>query len=125
MEVYIAEQTKAFFLIAVLGVALGFLYDIMHFVRLLFRQGKIITCVLDLLFCVVCTIMFFAFTLTFMRGQVRGFGIVGCALGGTLYFLGISPYIMKLITPFACAISGVPQKICKFLKKLASLRPKK
>lgn len=125
MEAILAEQTRAFIYVAVLGATLGFVYDVLHAIRIMLGENKVITCVLDFLFCVLCAASFFAFTLVFMRGTVRGYCVIGCVLGGALYCFAISPFLMTAISPIALSINSIPSKIHAILKKLSDYNSKK
>lgn len=117
MEAVLAEQTRAFLYAALLGMALGLFYDILRVVRLTLGAGRLLTGLLDLLFCFVCAASFFALALVFCQGQVRSYGLVGVGLGGVLYCIGPSPFLLSLLRPLARFLHGLPQKIQKFLKK--------
>lgn len=117
MEAVLAEQAQAFLYAALLGMALGLFYDILRVLRLTVGAGRLLTGLLDFLFCFVCAAGFFALTLVFCQGQVRSYGLAGVGLGGVLYAIGPSPFLLSLLRPLARFLHGLPRKIQDFLKK--------
>ena len=116
----LAQQTRAFLYAALLGLSLGFLYDILRALRMTLGAGRLLTGALDLIFCFVSAAGFFALTLVFCQGQVRSYGLVGAGLGAVLYFVGPSPVLLSLLAPAARFLHGLPGKTRFFLKKRRS-----
>ncbi len=116
----LAQQTRAFLYAALLGLSLGFFYDILRALRMALGAGRLLTGVLDLIFCFVSAAGFFAVTLAFCQGQIRSYGLTGTGLGAVLYFVGPSPFLLSLLAPAARFIHRLPGKIQVFLRKTRS-----
>ena len=112
----LAQQTRAFLYAALLGLSLGFFYDILRALRMALGAGRL----LDLIFCFVSAAGFFAVTLAFCQGQIRSYGLTGTGLGAVLYFVGPSPFLLSLLAPAARFIHRLPGKIQVFLRKTRS-----
>lgn len=118
MEVALAQQTRAFFYAALLGLCLGLLYDFFRAVRIAAGNHRLLTGFLDLVFCLAVTISFFVLTLVQARGQVRSYTMVGMGLGGLLYFCGLSPFALALLRPLGRFVHRLPGLLAKIFKKI-------
>lgn len=125
MEAMLAQQTKVFILVSLLGVLLGVCYDVLRGFRIALGGGKIVTSLLDILFCAVCAVSFFASALTLQQGQIRGYAVVGCVLGALLYFSALSPYLSALIDKIALGANSVPARIGRVFKRISLFVRKK
>lgn len=125
MEAMLAEQTKVFILVSLLGAVLGLAYDVFRGFRIALGGGKIVTALFDILFCACCAVSFFASALTLQQGQIRGYAVVGCVLGALLYFSALSPLVSAVIGKIAAAASRVPACIKRVFKKIVHIAPKK
>ena len=78
----------------VLGGGLGLEYDLMRVIR---RRVPLpgLGGILDFSFWVLATVSLFLFSQEAWAGRVRLNGAVFCFLGGTAYFWGMSPLILK------------------------------
>ncbi len=88
-------QAQSFFGALLLGAATGILYDGLRVIR--FRLGgKILGALLDMLFwaAVVCTL--FCYAVAAGNGLVRIYMMIAMFGGGVLYFLYLSPLILRL-----------------------------
>lgn len=95
MSVDIARQLGGLCQAVLLGGALGLVYDALRLARrLLPRRG--VAAALDLLFWGIATAALFVFSHRAWDGQIRWYGAVFCTFGGTAYFWGISPAVMRV-----------------------------
>ena len=92
----IARQLQGLCRAVLLGGSLGILYDLMRVIR---RRTRLpgIEYALDLLFWATATIALFLFSHETWNGQIRLYGALFCLLGGTAYFWGISPLLLRLL----------------------------
>jgi len=97
MTVDIARQLQGLCQAVLLGGALGVVYDLMRVLRrrvpLPFLGG-----ILDFLFWVAATAALFRFSQSAWDGQIRMYGAVFCFLGGALYFWGVSPVVLGVLS---------------------------
>jgi hypothetical protein len=77
------------------GIALGVLYDLFRAARRLFRPGKLITVLVDVVFCIVALPGLFALLWSAAAMALRPWMALGIALGAGLYFAGPSVFLMK------------------------------
>lgn len=99
MEVHLAEQTRSFIYAAVLGLCLGGVYDFFRCLRALAGAKRWVTMLCDLLFSFLCMACYFLFSLAFSGGVLRLYTALGIGLAMLLYFMGVSPLVMMVMTP--------------------------
>lgn len=97
LEAVLAQQTQAFLHAAVLGLVLGFLYDVLAFFRRLGGGGAFLTALLDLFFCLMGSAGFFLLVFGESRGVIRGYLPLGAILGGALYAALCSPTVRRML----------------------------
>ena len=95
MTVDIALQLRGLCRAVLLGGMLGIVYDLMRVMRRRIPL-PILGGVLDFLFWVGATTALFLFSHEAWDGQIRLYGAVFCFLGGTVYFWGVSPVVLKI-----------------------------
>ena len=90
----IVRQGQAICQALLLGGGLGVVYDLMRVIR---RRLPLpgLGGVLDFLFWVLATAALFLFSHRAWDGQIRLYGALFCFLGGTAYFWGLSPLVLK------------------------------
>lgn len=96
----------------VLGTAAGFLYDVFRVVRRRLRWAPV-TWTLDLLFWVIMAAGLFLLGVSFGEGKHRIFMTVLAFLGGTLYFVTVSQYMVKLCSYAADVVAFLLRCIYK------------
>ena len=95
------------------GFIIGLAYDIFRILRKTVPHRAWIVQVEDLIYWLAASLLMFHFMMNRNYGEIRFFSILGAALGMVVYFLSISPLVMK-----------VSVAILEFLKKVivATLR---
>ena len=121
MTVAVSRQAWEFFGSAGLGILLGFLYDLGRALR---REHRSLTIPVDTLFALV-----FFLSLWLLSVYVRGlrlFHCLGIFLGGAVYFLTLSPLVVRLVRKGLRAagwllgkVLAPAKKSVDFLRKLA------
>lgn len=91
MRVYVGQQLLWFCISGGTGAGLGLLYDLFRALR---RKKKPLTPLLDFLFAVVFFLSLMALALYTPR--LRIYQCAGIVLGGALYFLTISPFLLRV-----------------------------
>jgi spore cortex biosynthesis protein YabQ len=90
-----------FFLISVLwGAILLFVYDIFRILRRLIKHNAFFVAVQDLIFWVASSVFIFAMMYKENNGIIRGFSVMGMAIGMILYHYILSELFVNLITKF-------------------------
>jgi len=111
-----------FFMMSILwGSILLFVYDVLRIFRRLIKQGSIILAVEDLIFWVASSVFIFAMMYRENNGVIRGFSIMGMAIGMVLYHYILSEKLVNYVTkfirmlfrPFAI-VYGWIKKVIKF-----------
>ncbi len=95
MILSMSEQTKLFMLTVLIGVAIGFTYDIFRIIRKVFIHPNFLIQIEDILYWALVSFGMFYFMLNRNDGEVRAYSIFGAFLGMILYYLTASPFIMK------------------------------
>lgn len=111
----ISVENEAYIFIAVflVGIILGFLFDVFKMLRML-KFGNVWIFMTDLIFWTGATVIFLASVLYFNDGQMRWYEFAGIFLGLLLYFLLLSRYI----TAIFLWIAGVIYKIFRIILKI-------
>lgn len=114
------------FLIAInYGLILGGMFDFYRAFRYFSKPKKFLTAIEDLLFWIIITSIIFIFLLNKTDGIIRGFVILGFAIGYIFYIKVISKYSYFLIKKILELIFGLISEIIKIisypLKKLSNI----
>jgi len=105
-----------YFLQAVLlGGALGFLYDVFRIIRIAIPTKNWVTFLEDVFFFLCAAVFTFFFLMQTTFGQVRFFIIVGECIGATLYFMAVSPIIMKISSTIIKVVRQIVRLILQWL----------
>ena len=90
------------------GVLITFAYDLLLVCRNCFRHGRILVSIEDFLYWAVCAIFIFLVLYCENDGILRGYCIIGAAIGMMFYKKFFSPYIVHFMsTVFRKAIHVV------------------
>lgn len=96
MEIRLAAQTEVFLCAAIFGGCAGGLFDFFKALRLRARLGRWGTAVCDICFCLLTFVAFLLFLLAKGGGEIRGYILLGAALGAMLYFAALSELLLRL-----------------------------
>ena len=89
------EQIKLFLLAILIGVATGFIYDIIKTLRKIFAHNNFMVQAEDFLFWLAISLGMFFIMQSKNSGQVRSFVIGGALFGMLVYSLTISKFVVK------------------------------
>ena len=109
-----ASQGTLFMVMVGCGLIMGILYDVFRILRLALRMGRFFTALMDLVYWLIVTAFALFAILFFASGELRGYQLLGMALGGILHLGIISPLVMKLIRALGRLI---PQEFWNKLRK--------
>lgn len=101
----------------VLGVIFGAIYDFFRFFRLLFKN-KIVWFVIDFIYMIIISLLFFINLLAFNNGMVRYYFIILPFLGFLLYIATIFRLTLKIEKPVSLIIRKSFKKVLQFIKKV-------
>lgn len=93
----LSAQLYSFGIIILAGVSLGFFFDLFRVLRGLLRPGTWTTPLLDLLFWALVTPILVLYILLANWGELRGYVVVGLALGFFFYKLLLSGLVLSLL----------------------------
>lgn len=109
-EIGINNQAVTFLFSALLGFGLSFLYDLFKIIRRVARPKKIVVFILDIIYFLIITVIFFCFLMLRTNGELRIYTFVGAALGFLLFYITFSKVMLLLVRPIT--------KICEFFKNI-------
>lgn len=99
------------------GVIFGAVYDFFRFFRLLFKN-KILCFILDFVYMIIISFLFFINLLGYNNGMVRYYFVVLIVLGFLLYIFTVFRLTEKLEKPVALIIRKSFKKLLQFVKKV-------
>lgn len=108
------DTVIAFF---VSGVIFGAIYDFFRFFRLLFKN-KIVCFILDFIYMIIVSLMFFINLLGFNNGMVRYYFIALSLLGFLFYIFTVFRLTEKFEKPVSLIIRKSLKKVLQFIKKV-------
>lgn len=136
----IAEKIFSFF---ILGIIFGLLYEMLRFVRCLFKLGRIYVNITDCLYIAFSSVVLFISVIGGGEGQIRLYHILGAlsgfllyifTLGRFFYFINskicvlLRRFFSRIFKPILTVIVKKQQKFCRYIvdiyKKL-TIRNKK
>lgn len=122
-----------FFLISILwGAIILLAYDSLRILRRLIKHKTLLVGIEDLIFWVIASIFIFSMIYRENDGIIRGFSIIGMALGMVVYHYIMSDFIVKLFTkiiqsllkPFGFILRKI-KKAVLYLMNFVSIRLKR
>lgn len=99
------------------GVIFGAIYDFFRFFRLLFKN-KIVCFILDFIYLIIISLMFFINLLGFNNGMVRYYFIALSFLGFLFYIFTVFRLTEKFEKPVSLIIRKSLKKVLQFNKKV-------
>ena len=97
MIVSVSEQLCVFGLAALMGAALGVLYDVFKVIRLVGLSSAVLVFFEDILFFAISTVTVFSFYMQVTDGKFRVYPLASAALGFALYFLTLEKVVFFFI----------------------------
>lgn len=90
------EQFIIFLYLILLGVFLGFIYDIFRISRVIINTKTIIIFFQDIIYFILCACITFGFILIFNNGEFRFYIIMSECIGWSVYYLTFGEFIYKI-----------------------------
>ena len=123
MELPVSAQALTFAQGALLGLGLCLAYDLLRALRRLWPQAGLAA---DVLFGVLLAASFLSFALTAGQGQFRLYVFLAVFLTAVLYFLALSPLVLRVFRAFFRLLGRILRTLLaplrfflKFLKKIS------
>lgn len=121
-------QTGIFLTAVILGLALGFGYDLVRVFRMIIRHNKIFLHTEDFVFWLGAAVITFWVMFENNDGEIRPFVLIGVGLGMAVYFCALSHWILywsaRIIGVFKGILSAFLRpmvKIFRFMTKPAEI----
>ncbi len=127
MTTTLSEQLIQFGIAALVGVALGVVYDFFKVLRLIGLDFKIAAFVEDILFFLIATVTMFSYYMQITNGKFRIISLVAAALGFIVYSLTVEKVVFFIIKKIYALISKILgfiyEKIILFVIRKIVLKP--
>lgn len=108
-----------FFLVSILsGAILLAVYDILRILRRVIKHNSVFIAIEDLLFWVVSSVFIFAMMYRQNNGIIRGFSVMGMAIGMILYHYILSELFVNLITKLINTLLSPIRYVIKQVRRL-------
>ena len=111
----VTNQAYLFFIFALNGIFIGFLFDIFRILRKTFKTGDFVTYIEDILFWILTGVSILYTIFVFNNGEIRFFMFFGIGLGILAYILLISSYVIKINVAIINFTKKVLAKIFKII----------
>ena len=99
------------------GAGMGALYAVLSGVRALLRAGKLLTAVLDILFCLVCGTVVFLCALAVDKGRLRAYQAGTQLLAGWAAAVTLEPLVRGSVLKLQRIFAGLTNLLQKNLQK--------
>ena len=87
---YQFSQEQIFIFFFIIGIIIGFIFDIFRVIRKSFKTTDFITLIEDIIFLLISSILIIGGIIKINGGEVRFYLFLGIFLGGLIYSLTIS-----------------------------------
>ena len=105
MTITLSEQLIQFGVAALVGVALGVVYDFFKVLRLIGLNFKIAVFVEDILFFLIATVTMFSYYMQETDGKFRIISLVAAVLGFLVYSLTVEKVVFFIIVFYFAGIN--------------------
>src|SRR5690554_1116102 len=116
----LGTQLYSFGIVLMAGITLGIFFDLFRVIRGILRPGLISTPILDLLFWALITPILVLYLILANWGELRGYVLIGLALGLFFYRLLLSGLIVSLLLWLVQVVGGFLNLLLSFLLWLVS-----
>lgn len=126
----VSEQTWLFLWSCVLGIGLGFVYDMFRVARIVLKHNRTAVFFEDFFFVVFSALALFAYCTENARGEIRGFIFFGAFLGFILYILTVGIVVVTITKKivliiwkiifaiYNCLLSPIIKLLVRYCQKL-------
>lgn len=117
MQELILEQRNMFVISILLGVGMGFIYDVLRCLRRIISRNNFFIALEDIAYWLCCTYVIIDCVHRYNYGSLRGYVFLGIATGALAYLATISCLLMFCISHILCVVKKCSKKMNKMLKK--------
>ena len=115
----IQNQLFSFFIYVIVGILLGFIFDIFRAFRKSIKNSNVATNIEDILFVIISFIIIAMVVQIVSKGELRFYILLGIILGILIYFLSVSKYIITGETWILKSIIKILKSIYNFFIKFS------
>ena len=90
------NQAYIFIIFTIVGILIGFLFDLFRILRKIIKTSDLITYIEDLVFWMLTGLLIISSMYYFCNGELRFFMIIGVILGTIIYLITFSKYVIKI-----------------------------
>ena len=112
----VSEQARNFFLFFIIGLFIGFIFDLFRGFRKSFKMKNIFVDIQDIIFLIISGAMFFKSAIVFCNGDIRFYIIFSTILGISIYFLTISETCVIITVVILNCIKILIKNFIKLIK---------
>ncbi len=102
------------------GVYIYLVYELLHFVRIVFNERKAVTLICDILFMIISAIFMFIFSLAYNFGQLRIYMLLGALISFIILKITLGRLTVVLFKKIYSIFSIILKKIIKIFQKLTN-----
>ena len=121
MNIIQQSQILVFLYSLVVGVVFAVIYDIFKIIRYINITNKKVTFISDVIYMLLCAILYFYFSVGFNQGYVRVFTMIGVIVGFFIYVYTIGKITDKLILYTSKKIISFFNIVKQLIKKLLKI----
>ena len=114
----VAEQSRNFCLFFIIGLFIGFIFDLFRGFRKSFKTSNIVVDIQDVLFLLISGVLFFRSVVIFNSGDIRFYLVLSTFLGILIYSLTISESCVIIVNVILRTIKFTVQVFFKFILKI-------
>ena len=114
----ITNQGILFLIYVVVGVFIGFIFDLFRALRKSIKTSNIITYIQDVIFWIIVGFIVISTVLKFNYGELRLYIFIGIISGAIVYFFAFSKKVVKFTTVIIEFILNIILKVRNILLKL-------
>lgn len=112
----VAEQSRNFCLFFIIGLFIGFIFDLFKSFRKNFKTNNLLVDIQDIVFLVISGFLFFKSIIVFNSGNIRFYIFVSTVLGITIYSLTLSESCVIIIDVILRFVKLIFRFVLKLLK---------
>ena len=112
----VAEQSRNFCLFFIIGLFIGFIFDLFKSFRKNFKTNNLCVDIQDIVFLVISGFLFFKSVIVFNSGNIRFYIFVSTVLGITIYSLTLSESCVIIIDVILRFVKLIFRFVLKLLK---------
>lgn len=103
----VGEELRLFLLSCLTGTIFGVYYDVFRTLRLAVQHNKFFVLLEDILFLATYAVYLLSFASAEARGELRGYYIIGGAIGFTLYYFTVGKTVIRLMQKLTGVVKSV------------------